>query len=169
MASKSVTLHPGETVILPAGTVITSMITDGSIEVTSTCGNLPTPTSYKCGYFYIIVDNDANSGSPMDESNTSYKGVTVGDVTFTMDTLVVTGTNPGTATPVATLNLYITDQALFKFMGVAQTNDSKKTRIYLYFRVPEDLFSSVYLNVMGQGSTMYFPPNETECGSYPAP
>lgn len=169
MASKSVTLHPGETVILPAGTTITSIITDGSISVTSSCGNLPTPSSYVCGYFYIVVDNDANSGSPMDESNTSLKGLYVGDTIFTMDHLVVTGTNPGTVTPAATLNLYITDQALFKFMGVSQTNDSKKSRVYLYFRVPEDLFSSLELEVIGQGSTMFYKPISTACDAYPAP
>jgi len=169
MASKSVTLHPGETVILPAGTNITSIISDGSISVTSTCGNLPTPSSYVCGYFDIIVDNDNNSGSPMDESNTSLKGLKIGDTTFVMDHLVVTGTNPGTVTPADTLNLYITDQALFKFMGVSQTNYTKRSRVFLYFRAPEDLFSSIELEVIGQGSTMFYKPISTTCGTYPAP
>ena len=73
------TLNPGESVIIPKNATITSIVTSGSINVTSSCtGILPIPTAYKCGSFYVIVDSDDNPGHSMDEQDTFYTSLKIG-------------------------------------------------------------------------------------------
>jgi hypothetical protein len=71
--TRTVTLKPGEKYVLPAGAVVTSIVTDGAITVNSSCP-LPTPTTYACGYFYLLIDVDSNDGHSMDEQHTFYVG-----------------------------------------------------------------------------------------------
>lgn len=50
-ATKTVTIKPGEKIILPDSAEIISLVVNGSIAVTSTCDNLPDPSSYQCWRF----------------------------------------------------------------------------------------------------------------------
>jgi hypothetical protein len=119
--TRTVTLKPGEKYVLPAGAVVTSVVTDGAITVDSTCNNLPTPTAYACGYFYLLIDVDANDGHSMDEQHTFYVGLKVGKTTFEINEKVIySGDNPGLASVASTLNNHITDLALFKFTAVSK-------------------------------------------------
>lgn len=167
MAFKSITIHPGEKIAFPSGTTISSVVTTGVINLSSSCDDLPSPTTYKCGYFYIVVDNDDNSGTPMDESNTSYVDLTVGSNVFTIGELVVQGTHPGVATTISTLNTHITDLGIFEFMGITQHDYTKRSVLNVFFKAPEDLFDTIRLQVIGQGSEMLFPPRDAVCGEYP--
>lgn len=169
MATRTVVIHPGETIILPRDVSITELLLDGDISVESSCENLPEPSAYKCGYFAMVLDNDANSGSAEDESNTSYVSIKVGGTTYLMDTLIGTGTNPATATPVATLNLFITDHSLLEFMAVTQNNLSKRSDINLYFKAPEGVFDGIELKTVTHGLFQYYKPLESTCGEYPSP
>lgn len=167
--TKTIIIHPGETIILPKDTEIDSLILDGSIEVTSTCNNLPDPSSYKCGYFYFILDVDDNEGHSMEETITLYQSVTVGTNTYLINELVVSGENPGTLTPVSTLNVHVPDQVVFTFTAVTRTVLSKRQGINLFFKVPEGLFNETYLKIDNFGSVQRYDPIEEDCDEYPTP
>lgn len=163
MAIRSIVIEPGQTIVLPREAVITSVILDGEISVTSSCGDLPEPTDYVCGAFFIWVDCDANDGHSMDEESTYYTSLTVGDTTYMINELIVTGEDCGTVVPVSTLNLHITDPALFQFTSVEQANSTKKTGVTLHFRVPDALFDTVELIIDNGGSAMKAIPFQEEC------
>jgi len=166
---KSIVLGPGECVTLPEDAVITSIVVNGSITPSSTCDNLPEPEAYQCGFFSILVDNDDNPGSSMNEETTYYTSVTVGGNTYVINELVVQGENPGTATAIGTLNLHITDLPLFEFTAVTQTDLAKRSAVWLFFKTPESLFSEVELAVTNHGNLQYHRPNDAECDVYPEP
>lgn len=166
---RTAVLQPGQCIILPADAVVTSIILDGAATVTSTCGTLPTPSSYKCGFFSLLVDNDDNPDHSMDEQDTYYVSIKVGGTTYIINELVVQGENPGTATAIGTLNLHITDTALFEFKAVTQTDLSKRSAVWLFFKVPEPLFDALELKVTNHGVEQYHKPYEAECDEYPEP
>lgn len=166
---KSVVLEPGECVVLPQGAVIQSVVLNGDASVTSTCGTLPTPENYKCGYFSLLVDNDDNSGHSMNEEDTYYVSLQVGGTTYMINELVVQGENPGTATGYGTLNLHITDLDIFQFTSVTQTNLTKRSAVWLFFKVPESLYDEVELKVTNHGVVQYHRPYDATCGEYPSP
>lgn len=166
---KTAVVRPGECVILPAGAVVTAVVVNGSASATNSCGDLPDPTSYKCGYFYIIIDVDSNDGHSMDELYTQYQSITVAGNTYIINENIVTGDNPGTLVPVSTLNIHITDTALFEFMDVQRTVLSKRQSINVYFKVPEALYDSVKLKVDNHGSVQIYEPIDHECDDYPVP
>lgn len=165
---KSVVLRAGECVNLPKDAVITSIVVNGSITPTSDC-TLPTPETYKCGYFAILIDNDANTGHSMDETDTYYTSVTVGGNTYVINELVAQGSNPGIATAIGTLNLHITDLPLFEFTGVTQIDLAKRSLIWIFFKTPDSLWDTVELAVTNHGNLQYHRPIEGECDEYPTP
>lgn len=166
---KTAVLAPGECIILPQGAVVQAVILDGAASVTSTCGDLPAPSSYKCGYFYFICDVDDNDGHSMDEDYTYYTSVKVGGTTYILNEKVLNGDNPGTLTSIGTLNLHITNLALFQFTGITRNVLSKRQGINLFFKVPEPLFNELELKVDNRGSTQYYRPIEIDCDTYPDP
>jgi hypothetical protein len=163
---KTITLGPGECAVLPAGAVITAVILDGAASATSSCGALPTPSAYVCGAFYLNVDDDASDNHPNDEESTNVSSVTVGGMTY------VINENANTAS-VAQLNLHITDLALFEFTSITRysiddAGDNKRRAVYIFFRVPEPLFSSLQMKItanegMLEPATYYLVPTEAEC------
>src|SRR5688572_4297773 len=127
MAIKSIVIKPGECVTLPQDAEVTSVIVTGAATVNSTCDDLPEPTSYMCGAFFIWVDCDDNPGHSMDEESTQYTSLKVGNNTYMIQEKIVTGENCGVATPVGTLNLHITDLGIFQFTSVVQNDSTKKS------------------------------------------
>ncbi len=169
MALKSIVLGPGECVTFPKDAVIKSVLVNGSISATSTCGTLPTPTAYKCGVFYVFVAVTSGDLGPLDEENTFYISLKTGTNTYTINEKIVQGDNPGTLTAIGTLNLHITDIALFEFKAVTRTVLGDRQRVGIYFKVPEDLWDSTVLKVSDRGTFYNLDPNETECDVYPDP
>lgn len=171
MATKTVVIKPGEKIILPKDAVIEALVLDGSISVESTCDDLPDPVSYKCGYFFIIIDAD-NSGDHSMDMDTKYNSLIVGDTTYTIDEYVAygDGNNP-VPMPVSVLNTHITDQAIFKFMALTANEVTSRTHLHIYFKVPEPLFDSVRLVVDNRntGSLQEYKGLESECDDYPDP
>jgi hypothetical protein len=168
---KTAVLKPGECIILPEGATISSVILDGAASVTSTCGELPTPSTYKCGYFFIILDADDNAGHSMD-MDTKYVSIKVGGNTYLINEPILYGdANSPTPTSVATLNVHITDLVLFEFKAVTENEVTSRTHIHLYFKVPEILFDTVELKIdnRGVGSYMYLKPLVETCDNYPTP
>jgi len=174
MALQSVVLKPGECVVLPAGATISSLILDGSISVTSSCNDLPDPSAYACGVFYIIIDEDENEGHSMDEKHTYIDYVQVGNTQYPFGTKIITsGDNPGTLITTSELNSFIpsNEQPIFKFTNVTRDGDpDKRQPIFLYFRVPEVLLNTVEMKVSNYNSTQYYRNWDTvPCGTYPHP
>lgn len=169
LSTKSVTLGPGDCVILPRGATILSVIANGAITATSSCDNLPTPTSYKCGVFYLFASVSSDDAGPLDEENTYYNAATIGGTTYTIGEKVLQGDNPGTPTDISVLNTYITDTGLFQFMGIGLTALTDRQKIAIYFQVPEDLFEDTVLQISDRGTLYNLPPYEATCEEYPAP
>lgn len=169
MALKSISLAPGECIVLPAGAVIDSVIATGDAAATSTCGVLPAPSSYKCGVFYLNVDDDANDNHPNDEETTMLSWIKVGSTTYTLNELA-------SSVSLGTLNLHITDLAIFQFTYISRyviddPGDNKRKAVYLYFQVPESLFDSLQLKItsnegMDTPPVYYLLPSERVCGEY---
>jgi len=171
MATQSVVLKPGECVVIPAGATITSLILDGSISVSSSCDNLPDPTGYKCGVFYMNIDDDNNDNHPNDEDSTKFTTVKVGDTTYTLDGLLLNQS-------VAGLNVYLNGQTpIFQFTyinrySIDDSGDNKRTAVFLYFKVAEQLYDGLELTITGNSgmalptTQIYRPYAETTCGVY---
>lgn len=163
------TLNPGESVVLPAGAKIISIVTEGNITVTNSCGTVPESSSYKCGYFHLELDVDDNDGHSMDEESTLYQHIKVGNTTDVMNQLIVTGENPGSLVDDTVLNTHITNTAVFSFKEVTRNVLSKRQIIFVWFQVPEELFDVTELAVANRGSIQYYRPIEWVCGEYHNP
>lgn len=170
MAKKAITIRPGETVVLPSGATIDALVLDGAIDVSSTCNNLPVPSSYKCGYFWITLDNDDNGTHSMDEESTAYKSITVGGTEYVIGTRVIaTGDNAGTMTLAPALNTYIPNQAIFKFLSNTRHEVDHRQDIWIHFRVPEYLWDTVVLTIDNRGSIQYYLPyTAQDCADIPS-
>lgn len=163
MATRTVTIKPGEKVILPLDAQIIDLVYDGSIAVTSTCNNLPPPSSYKCGYFIYVRDDEGGEG-PFDEGVSTIKSIKVGETTFTINE---DATNPSANA----LNSHITDQALFEVTFVdTTTNDfSERKYIVVYFKTPEGIFDDCEMVIDERGNgliLMTLKPVEYPCDTY---
>lgn len=163
MALKTITLLPGECFILPKDATVSSIVTTGSITVTTECGiTLPTPVSYKCGVFYLFIDATGDDDTAMEEEYVYYNKITIGNNSYILNELV-------DGVPVGTLNLHVTDSALFQFMDIQYNTLGNRKRIAVYFQTPEDLFEDVVLQISDRGTLYNLPPYEATCEEYPTP
>lgn len=167
-------IKPGETFILPQGATVTALVLDGAISVDSSCNNLPDPSSYKCGMFQLVADNDDNDAHPMDEEHLRLMYLYVAGTTYNLGGIhVLVGDNPGSINADhVTLNTFVPDQALFSFTNVTRdTSPDKRQYIYIYFKVVETLYDEVSMQIENWESLMYVKPDEADidCDSYPFP
>ena len=171
MPTQTVVIGPGESVVLPAGATVSSIIYDGNITAESSCDNLPDPSVFQCGYFQFFIDADDNDGHSMDMS-TRYHSIQIGSTTYTLDELIASGSgNSPSLTDIAYLNVHITQPALFQFTEITFNEVTSRMSVHLYFKVPETLFNDTWLVIdnRGVGSLMYLKGNQEECGNYPNP
>lgn len=165
MPTRTVTIRPGERIILPTDAQITSVVTEGDITVVSTCNNLPDPSSYACGTFVLTIDKDTNDSHPMDEQNTYFDTLFIGDTVIPIGVLVIaSGEDPGTLQSITTLNSFIDDSALFQFTSIVRTDTfDKRQYITVTFEAPEDLFDNIEMKVVDRGITVYYKANLVDC------
>jgi hypothetical protein len=164
--TRTITIGPGESIILPDGVTVTSVILDGAISVESNCPNLlPPPTSYACGVFVYQLDVDENDSHSMDEENTYYQTLTIGDTTYDLSGIrVVTGENPGTVQGSSSVNPSITDQSLFSVLSILRTSlFDKRQYITMTFKAPLDLFDQIELSLYDRGIISYYKPTQVDC------
>lgn len=159
---KSITLTPGQCFILPVGAVVQSVVTEGAIDVTSTCGDLPAPTSYKCGVFYFFLDETADDDTAMEEEYVTYTQIKIGGTIYILNELANSASE-------IDLNLHVTDTALFQFKAVQRNVLDDRQRLGVYFKVPEDLFDVTVLQLSDRGTLYNLPANEATCDEYPIP
>lgn len=163
----TVVIRPGQKIILPQDAVIQSVILDGSIDVVSSCDNLPDPSNYKCGYFVVIVDNDDNDGHSMDETATFLQTLKVANNTYVINRkLISSGDGAGIMQTSAVLNTHVPDQAIFTFTQLRRDTLTKRQNVYIYFKTPEDLFNSLELKVSNWDAIQYYRPLEANCDVY---
>jgi len=65
---RTMTMRDGECLILPEDAIIHAIIPTGNIELTSTCGDLPAPSGYKCWQFRWEYTAEANFADAYMES-----------------------------------------------------------------------------------------------------
>lgn len=161
-STKSITLTPGQCFVLPKDAIVQSIVTSGAIIVTSDSCSLPTPSSYKCGVFYLFIDETVNDDTAMEEEIVTYSKLRVGGNTYIINELVEPTTD-------AQFNLHITDLALIEIKAIVKNVLSDRQRIGVYFQVPEGLFNDTELEISDRGTLYYLKPNEATCGEYPTP
>lgn len=161
--TKTITLKAGEKAILPAGAVVTSIVTNGAITVDTTCGGLPPISQYKCGYFLYVTDDDANDGHPMDETHLKLGALIIDDKTLPLG---VGGIWP----TVENLNSKLSDIALFSFTHVKQAAVFEKRSYWaVYFQTPDNIFDKVSLRIDERGTnaiSFYAKPVAAPCEDY---
>jgi len=154
----TITLQPGETIVLPSDVIITGIFVDGNADITSSCtGTLPASTNYKCGVFYMNIDDDNNDNHPNDENKTYYRKLIIGDLSFDLDGLLINTNDPDY------LNSFVPAQGLFTFTHITRftiddTGDNKRRAVYVYFKVAETFFNQLELLVTSHiGATLQSP------------
>lgn len=146
----SVTLQAGETIVLPSDAVIVGVFTEGDAEVSSSCsGTLPVSSAYKCGVFYMNIDDDSNDNHPNDEDRTWYSRLFIDDMEFDLDGLLNNTNDPDY------LNAFVPPQGLFTFTHISKftiddPGDNKRRAVYLYFKVADIYFDKVKLEIISQ-------------------
>lgn len=178
----TVTLHEGETIVLPSDVVITGVFVDGTASLTSSCtGTLPASTDYKCGVFYMNIDDDSSPNHPNDETSTYYTQLIIDDtLAYGLDGPLNGVTDPDF------LNAYVPPQGLFTFthiniFGVDDSGTDKRKAVYLYFKVAEPFFDQVQLKITSHigdvlQSPQFYKPmtdedlegaDDLDCGDFP--
>jgi hypothetical protein len=168
MALKAVELNPGECIVLPAGATITGIIVNGDASVTSTCGDLPDPEDYVCGYFEFQIDKDGNSNHANNEYSTYITSIKVGETTYVINQLATTAT-------MENINIHITDLGIFKVNAPVQEfevddeeAEDKRWIVQVFFQVAESLFDTLQMLVTSHvghpfPSPQIYLPIETSC------
>lgn len=160
--TNSVTIQPGETFNLPAGSTL--IFSSDPSNLISDCADIPTDT-YKCGYFYLILDNPGGSGESLTENSTFYHSVEVGGTTFNLggDIHVIDSDD---AVQEDVLNARVSNLALFAFADITKTELSDRQAVNIFFRVPESLFDQTRLAILNWGMVFWLDPTESDCGDY---
>lgn len=181
MPTFTVTLGPGETIVLPSDAIIQGVFSDGNATLTSSCtGEVTQSTNYKCGAFYMNIDDDSNENHPNDETTTFYRKLYINDLIYMLDGRLADVSDPDF------LNAYVPPQGLFTFTHIHRytiddSGTNKRQAVFLYFKVAETFFDKVKLYVVSHvGNSVpnpqyYFPLTETEqegagdleCGDFP--
>lgn len=87
MALKTIVLSPGDCSVLPADVTVVAVTTSGTITVTSSCGELPTPTAFKCWRFKWGEDDWTGEGDAY------FTSVKIGGTTYTVNGAPVSEAN----------------------------------------------------------------------------
>lgn len=146
-STHTIVLKPGETFVLPKNGSLVFVSDPSGVE--SDCVAIPDAT-YRCGYFYLVLDQDSNTGHAMDETHTNLKTLKVGSTTYDMaDTrVIIFGDNPGLLVQPSTLNNLIPDQAIFTFTSTwNDVGPDKRQYVKLYFKVLDSLYDTLDLVV----------------------
>lgn len=163
--TNSATLAPGETFTLPAGAEL--IFTSNPANTLSDCVEIPVDT-YKCGYFYIILDNPGGGGESLSETSTFYNSVKVGTTIFNMGGNIPV-IDDDDAVQEDVLNTTITNQALFLFTEVLKNELADRQSLNIFFRVPESMFNETRLSFLNWGMPFWLEPTAVDCGTYPEP
>lgn len=137
------TLNPGESVVLPAGANIVSVVTDGNITVTSTCNDLPTPEEYVC-IRYDFAESDAPDPGALEDG--SIVSVEISGTVYPLDI--------GFGASISTIRDTINDSLgpiFVVYSGAKDSSYDDRAEYALGVKIPSSLISSAKLKLQGTG------------------
>jgi len=152
MASKVIILHPGEQVVLPSSTVIDELILIGSISVSSTCNDLPVPTSQQCYAMQWGASVDAASNYTLEHSEAFVNYIKIGGVQYDIG---IDPTDPGGTLTVAFMNVAAMAPGIFDFVSLTTTGLANRYDSTLLFKSVASIAAGIELNITGDS----FPTN----------
>lgn len=165
-SSHTVTIRPGETFVFPGNATILYASNPAGLE--GECIDIPDAT-YRCGYFYVVIDQDSNSGHSMDEGSVKIYDITVGSTVYnTSEVKIITsGDNPGTLLTSTALNSYLPDPDIFTITDINRDTDpDKRQYVRIFFKVLGPLWDSLIMRLANWESVIYQKPHaEFDCAS----
>lgn len=168
-ATHTIVLKAGESFTLPPSSELIFVSDPDSLD--SDCVDIPT-TTYKCGYFFLILDADDNANHSMD-MNTKYYSIKLNSTLVdTLDEFVLYGDgNHPTPTSIAALNLRVDDLTLFEFMQITTNEVTSRIHLHVYFKVIDTFYDTLRLviNNNNLGSLQEYAPLDAECDAYEDP
>lgn len=147
-------IKPGETYILPAGAIVQSLIYDGSIDVTSTCDNLPSPDSYKCYNFIFTVNRDITPSPTLEGQDTILNYLEISGIKYNSNMTLNVGT-PSLhldSTVKANLTTFFSTsppQAIFKLNHIDTDLTGDRATFIVYFKSIDSIASTIKLKFTG--------------------
>lgn len=152
---KTAIIKPGETFVLPAGAVIESLIYDGSIDVTSTCDNLPTPEDYKC-YNMIFGTSENQSSSPVLEGqDTTLEYLEISGIKYNanINLFNMPPNDSGNILGSQITTFFTTKppQQLFKVDHIDKSTTGARVEFIVYFKSIDSIVNTIKLKMSGPG------------------
>lgn len=164
MAIKTIIIHPGESVTLPIGTKIDSLIINGSISVTSTCADLPTPTAQKCYKMEWSASANASPNYTLEHNEALIKYMNIGGVKYTIG---LDPTDPGGVLTLAFMNIAAQLPGIFDFESLQTVGLANRSDSILLFRSIPSVADTIEVNMTGDGfpvNGLFIKPYEsTDC------
>lgn len=155
---KSITIKPGETVVLPKGAVVKSMIYDGAISVSSTCDNLPEPQAYSC-YVLDFSSNDNKNASPnLEGEDTNITYLEIAGVKYNGPISLNHISVPGDCDAGDIMKTLLTNwfssvppQTIFNLDRVDVDCTGERASISVFFKSVDSIANSIKLKITGPG------------------
>lgn len=140
---KTVTIEPGESFTLPPGAEL--IYTSDNSGLTSDCV-LPPEQDLNCYIFSVTVDNDDNTGHPMDESDAIFDFVEVLGTQYPMNFTI----NRSTTSMFVELDNSL-PEGLIEVTYVDRRIFDKRNQYYITVRVLESIADTVEFKISGRG------------------
>lgn len=165
MATKTIIIHPGEQITLPLGTKIDALIINGSISVTSTCSDLPTPEAQKCYQMDWSVSESSNF--TLDQGEGAIQYIKIGGVQYNIN---LTSIDPGLSFAFENISNQI--PGVFDYVSVAYVDLANRKDFTLLFRSIPTIATGIEIWMTGDGfpvNGLFIRPYESDnCGDVEA-
>lgn len=152
--TKTIIIKPGETIVLPKGAVVQSLIYDGAVDVTSSCGVLPEPQDYKC-YVLVFSSNDNKSASPnLEGEDTVLDYLEIAGVKYLGPVSMDHAGNDFMDILKDRLTVWFSStppQSLFKYDHIDISGTGERVTVYLYFKSIDSIVNTIKLKMSGPG------------------
>ena len=148
MASKVITIHAGETVVVPSGTEITALILNGAISVTSTCNNLPTPTAQQCyAMEWSVSENDTNNYT-LENTDSVVNWIKIGGVQYNIG---IQALGDAGNLELAFRNIGLMLPGVFDVIDMVTFPLAHRDDLRLFFKSIPAIASGIEMNITGDG------------------
>lgn len=144
MPNNVIVLEPGQSVIVPPGVGISSIIVNQGAVIESDCENLPAPDEYVCIRYNFAKSSAGGDPAALQDMTLNY--IKVGGVTYTFNLTVLSAINIKDTINAAT-------GAVFKVYSASLELNAFDERVEfaLAVRVPSLLKDSIIFNMSGTG------------------
>jgi hypothetical protein len=159
--TKTIVLNPGDTFVLPAGAVITDLITSGTISLSSTCGALPAQTPQQC---YNLAWSSSTNSSPdslLEHNLSKVDSIKIGGISYTVNI----DPSDGTALTTAFQSIAAALPGIFDFVSFTIDSFSNFYNGILVFRSIPSIAEAIEVTLSGNAypNKLYVRPAEQTC------